>query len=514
MPEARLRVAVAAELANVPGLLDALAAGFEAELREAFAELAVPGDPVVTAESDDGRLPARLTMRIAADGRDAWIAQEPMAAGLAIAERSWPIPPAWYYRLPEHLKLLDTGGLRTTMRQVARAVISRQPAIMFGEAQADALARELDVDDRRLRHLVDRLLQMRRSLHDRAGLAAACEHARDLPIEGVAEALVAERAGRPLEVLLEPALLRDITTAADDDGRSLFAHLCQGIFDEIGIVLPPIRLTGAPELPQACASFRLGDLRTAYLRVPMSTETVVQGAYDYPGGIPTAIPPGAQAATVLPTELVQERLGGAIAWTGLEFVVLALAELARRYGDTMMDLAAAEERMAVLESWRPRLAQAIMRQHSSTELTLLLRNLLRDGVPIRDLLSIALAILDGDGSPEPLVRRRLAYTAISRLCSDTNTLVAYIVDSAIEERLAAGHDAAEEELVLALAEEMSYLGPEHPPPVVLTGDAARPRASAAVRSAWPDVHVTCYGELPAWLRVMPVARVQAPSEAA
>lgn len=511
----RVTVRLGELLGGTPARVEAAADGVGSGLDSLRAELSLPRRAVVDVDrcavGPEGDLfPASLCVgeyRLP-------LGHHALAWAMAKATGDWAAPNS-RDEVDAGLVELDPATLRAVIHHATWSIASRQPAILFGDAEATALAAECGcTETARLLELARRLLDMRISLADRDALGVAANETGQ-PIDETSEQLIARLRPSHLAILMEPELLRSVTSAADnDDGRGLFQFARDGLLGELGIPLPPIKLQPAPDLPRGFAAFQFNDLPTEAFRVPWPSEVLTGDTL--PGAVATRNVAGNRPAYVLPVERLAPsgaQLG--TAWSGLEYIILALAHMVRRHGYVLMDMAVAQERLETLHGQFPDLAAVASTVCSLPRFSMLLRSLLRSRVSIADLVTIAQAVVDRPDAPESLVRRRLAPMATAYLAAQTSTVIAYLLAPDIERTLADAPaqpwlppvEPATSGLRRALGNELRAVSPSSLFPCVLTRDSTRTAAAAALRVSHPDVIVTSYGDLPAWINIYPVSRL-------
>jgi FHIPEP family len=506
--ELRVTVGLAGGLV---GYEDAVAEGVEAGLGELCAETAVPGNVSVT------MVPyADPTFRgiLEINGSRFPLGDHELAWALGASRGQWPPPNPW--EPPVVLAELDAEGVAEVMRHVTRELASRRPEALLGHDQAGQLADEWGAGNAdRLHELSRGLLATRRSLVDRAALVAASGCAD--PDAAVIERMIDEAGGSAIEICIEPTLMRDLTLSHDDKfGRGQLPALLATTLINYGLWLPPINLRASESLPRGFVSFRLGELTSVPYRAPFSDEVVVVSGYLQPdAAIISTRAPGTDAPMSVIAAGRAHDVPSTITYSGMEYIALGLMQEIRRHAGALIDVGATNTLLTRLGYRRPRLREALEARIPMPRLTQLLRSLASSRLSISDLGEISQTVVEAPDDPEPLVRSRLGSTATSRLTGEAGTLLAYLLDPAAEGWLAdeaswgslssAGPMA--DALVEALAGQLSQLPPGAPAPSIVTSDAARSPAAQLFRASHPDVIVTSYGELPAWLAIRPLARL-------
>jgi flagellar biosynthesis component FlhA len=220
-------------------------------------------------------------------------------------------------------------------------------------------------------------------------------------------------------------------------------------------------------------------------------------------------------------------LDGLVTWNTWGHVVLCLAAELRQHAWRLISRRTLTDRLDLLRPAWPAQTEAALETVGLDRLTGLLRGLLREQVSVHNLpwiLDVVLDVADERGSgsdplddPELLrwVRVGLGLAVTSGVSRGTETLIAYLLDPVMEEEVRRSANdalaAAEERLVVALAQEQSALPPGVQTPHVLTQGDVRCAVRAALWTEFPRVNVLSHEEVPANWNVQPVARLIAPT---
>lgn len=341
------------------------------------------------------------------------------------------------------------------------------------------------------------------------------------------EPLVAALASQ-VDVHVEPAYLRRIT--ANNGGAGLFRFLRESLFDELGLPLPPFHLRLDPSLRPDGFAFRINAVRTQP-RIGLPTETImVNETVERLGLLGIDAVPMFNPAAYRPAALVerrhQERLeaAGRTTWDSWGFLILCFAAELRRTAHTLLTKNTADELLRRLGESFPSVERAARAHIPLDLLTLVLRELLRDGVSIRNLLRIAELLIryetteaaDGGSDRVTYIRQGLADAIATKSSGGTNTVVAYLLGPEFEDAVAEHQrrtepwDAADDvpdRLASAVRAELSMLPPTAQTPVVLTRDDLRRPIARILNHEFPLLTVLGYGDLPAHHNVQPVARI-------
>jgi type III secretory pathway component EscV len=361
--------------------------------------------------------------------------------------------------------------------------------------------------------------------------------ASDELLELVCGTLLAEHPGlhRPLpptpepdaiELLVEPGYLRELSRI--DAMAENFSFMRDGLFMELGLPVPPILLVPDDTLRLRAFAARIGHKRTipliglpdGALLVNDTTEHLVLMALG--GTYESCINPAtwqvgtlARGADAPALEAV-----GLTTWDHAGYVILAVADMIRRNAHLLLTADALEASLETFKQAFPALGEGL--NGRSEELLPALQTLLADQVSIRDMYRISERVLHHEALQEEepglpvvsAVRRGLMGAIAHKFTRGTGTLVAYIVDPALEREV---EEAAADprwpytdlghELGAVLAQEMGHLPPTAQVPVILTRDDIRVALRDALRVRQPRISVVGYGDLPEYCNVQPVARL-------
>lgn len=335
--------------------------------------------------------------------------------------------------------------------------------------------------------------------------------------------------------------------------RRLMAFLATGLFDELGLPLAVPSLDVDPALPAHHFTVQVGDVRTVpapgirpdEILVNDTAERLSQQWPDLPV-VPAVNPATGLPAAVTPASFT-DRLQSAdlTVWTMSGYVVLAAAEVIRLHADALYRAGLLRHQLDRLAADHPLLSPMVQELGGVPLLTRVLRRLLRDEVPIHGLPDIVASLYGAVPAPrrEPdrvlIPTRRLRADVVAapevgdlreaslvetargvlsagvthKFARGTVTLVAYILDAAVENRL---HDPAEltapERLALLdmVAAELALLPATAQQPVILTRAAVRARLRSVLVTEHPRLAVLAYEELAGDLNVQPVARLSLP----
>jgi type III secretion protein V len=211
---------------------------------------------------------------------------------------------------------------------------------------------------------------------------------------------------------------------------------------------------------------------------------------------------------------------GLTTWDQPGYVILALASVIRRNAHLLLTAETLQRSLDILKRAFPALTEGL--DGHFDDLLSGLQALLEDEIGIRDMWTISERVLhyealleeDPDLELVSAVRRGLKDSIAYKLSRQSETLVAYLVDPALEREVeVAAADPAwpytelGAELGAVLALEKEHLPPTAQVPVILTRDDVRVPLRDALRLREPRTKVVGYGDLPEQYNVQPVARL-------
>ena len=398
---------------------------------------------------------------------------------------------------------VDTDRLGELIGLVCRAAVSAQPDVLVPD---DPLAPAL-------------ALGMSVAGYDAADL---CEAFMTRPVEP----LIAKLAASAVELIVEPEYFQVLTMTGT--GGELFPYMRDGLFVELGLRLPRMRVRPDSSLRPAGFAFRFNGVRTLP-RIGLEPETILVNdtverlAMWNIEGQPTLNPGTGQSAAVVAQEHqdLLQRIG-LTTWDPFGYFILACASAVRRNAYMLMTATAADAMIEQLGQAFPAVTEAASRCGITDVLAPILRELLRDQVSIRNLRRILELLVRGETTPEEapaedrirLVRSGLADQIASTLARNTGTLVAYLLDSEIDDAVAGGGTTANgtDEIVTERLCDAAYAELTHLPrtagvPVVVTSGRLRGDIRTRLRYEFPELTVVSYDEIPDRFNVQPVARL-------
>ena len=350
-----------------------------------------------------------------------------------------------------------------------------------------------------------------------------------------------------VEALLSALLVREVEVLVSPDDQGLFLNegpntvgdrfnfLRRGLFAETGVEYPPFRLSISGDLRPGAFAFKIGCLRTNPVMRLQSNECMVNDTAERLSGRvspeATAQNPIDARATMnpangLPSAIVpldqRPLLAGLTTWDSQEHLVLCMAEALRRYGQCFVDSTFAGSRLRSVEGQYPALATAVTDSYSTAQIARTMRRLLAEEVSIRNVRLIFDQLVEqaefrrDEGRLLERVRAGLRAVIREKLARGSATVVVYLLDPGVEERLAAQRWRRQTEEALcenvlgavrAEIRELRRIAPTASVPSILTTSQARSSVHAIIASEFPRLAVISYEDLPRDTNVMPVARI-------
>lgn len=542
---------------DTAGLADGLRQAVAAGVADLLAGLGLPGEPVIvlaSLEADGGQ---GQFLRLSAAGVTCRYPDRLLALAYSFVTGT-PLQPADLGAIAGWLEESPAAGeperLVRFLGTACTAILKLDPACLLTPAQLDAYFAALPEDAARpdlppetLLDILRELLHMRLSLRDRGVIAGLIHHsaAAGSSLAEITEALIA--ALRPAHVVfyLPPEELQRLPVQAPED--NLFVLMRDGLFYELGMRYPDFRIVPDPALPPHSFSIKINDvaglpwtgLDDGELLVNESVERLRLLSIDAVEG---QNPANDNDAAIVATGR-QQRLeeAGLTTWDPLGYLVLCFSRELREASAALFDRDLAAGLLYQLGEVFPALIDALYQQVSLDFATRVLRRLLAEQIPIRNLREIAELILrfdtivvdsrrhivfddrfpvaeplSGPVDPETMtayIRTGTKLALSHRLTRGQNTLVVYLLAPELEEALTSGapEPGLVDRLLAAIREESEGFPPGTTVrPAILTDASVRASLQALVGQEFPHLPVVAYQELSPALNIQPIARLDVP----
>jgi hypothetical protein len=491
------------------------------------ADLGIPGEVQVTVRGDDGPDAPPVTIAVHGAPLDypwslgqqvlVWHRhrREPDAAGNSRL-------PSWQDQMAA-----SEGDSVTAVAELAGHAAAADASSMLGPEQVSAwLERAAMPATEGIGDVLVTLLDLRLSIGDHSRIAALVAGRPNASAADTVEHVVEAVRRDTLEVRVEPSYLEEITTTGFDANPAVFPFLRDGLYAELGLRLPRLRLVPDPEMAARCLAIRVNDVTTPpVVGIPPgmclvnALVTQLAAAPDIREALnPATGEAGAYVPANLRAELEQSRY---TTWDPIGHLVLTVAEAARVHVRALVDRTVVASELDLFSRLQPVLAQSAQAIIPITRLTRLLRSLLDERVPVRDLRCLLQALIDHEvtsGLPESdeallALARRAFGAAITGKASQWGSIRALLIDPVLAAGLVSADGTAGEarrSLVAALGTEMAAPGSSATPALLTTADA-RLAVRRAIRGAWPRITVLALEELSPAATVLPLGRLSSAS---
>ncbi|MGH9103200.1 MAG: flagellar biosynthesis protein FlhA, partial [Acidimicrobiales bacterium] len=334
------------------------------------------------------------------------------------------------------------------------------------------------------------------------------------PTSDSTEALVAEMHVEPLELELAYDMIDLVDSTRGGDLLDRVRALRRQMANELGIVVPLVRTRDNIELPQSGYAIRMHDVEVARGTAPVGRILVIGDNLDALPGEDTREPVFGLAARWVPATLRHQALvAGATVVDRSAVITTHLAEVVRRDASRLLSRTQVKELMDVVATSHPVVVEELTAaQVSLGEVQRVLRDLLDEGVPVRDLVRILESISErariskaAEGMVEA-ARAAVGPSIVSRYSSE-GVIGVLTLEADLEQRLIDAVRAGEDGSVLAvdpheaerLVEEISRLnneaGDQGLQAVVVCSARLRPALRRLLQPALPRLAVLSVGEL-------------------
>ncbi|WP_448642791.1 FHIPEP family type III secretion protein [Geodermatophilus sp. URMC 63] len=497
-----------------------------AEVTALVRRLGIPGAVrvelgVVPASDSTGK---PVPLRLGIGGRPCRFSEDVVVQAFAYAVGTADVPAS----LPDEV---PAEAVADWMALVCREAAAQSAHLLLTRDQVEVycLAHDIDAEDPDAQHRVHAVLQqvvgLGRSIADGDTVRNVLRATGAADTDEVTETLAGALRSPRLDIRMDPASLRQLTCDHRADGAPSFSFLRESLFDELGLRLPALHLVADPALAAGGFAVDLDDL-PGLPRIGLTHGTVLVN--DTPerlrlmgvDGTSCLIPGLSQPGSIVAQDATAMlEAAGLTTWDALGFLVLSVAGVVRESGYRWMDPTAADALLDTFSLVFPEAERVARACVPLSRLAVVLRDLLRDGLSIRNLRRILEVLTDAelDGRLPPggepavdLVRTALREEIAHRAARGTSTVVVYLLDPELEDAVAAGVDnGGGRRLSDALRRELTAVPAGLLPPAILTRRSVRPFVRAAIRPQFPRVRVLDYDDLPPRMNVQPVARLSA-----
>jgi len=322
----------------------------------------------------------------------------------------------------------------------------------------------------------------------------------------------------------------DGTSAAAVFGEHM-AMMYDGLFHEIGVHFPALRRRVVADLPAFGARIRVNDVPEREVGL-LADSVLVNDSVAALAGLDIAARPAIGLADGAPCCWISEDATPAVAkhglttWNHSALLCRELCALLRQKAADFVDVDEAQTLLGLIEPTCPLLvAETVPKTVSPFVFTDVLRRLLAEGVSIRNLRAILMALAAwGRVESDPLMLTEYVRSGLKRQISDQfgrgqAQILFFLLDPSIEITLreamtytATGNylDLRPQQLaaiVRSLRRAMAALPPGVQTPVVLTTIEIRSSLRRLVAPSMPQLHVLSYQELRPDIDLQPIGRI-------
>jgi len=321
----------------------------------------------------------------------------------------------------------------------------------------------------------------------------------------------------PMELELGVRLIRLADPATGGDLLDRITRVRHKIAQELGIILPKVRIRDNIRLDQRQYQIKIRDVPVAWGEVYSDGLLAIDtgAARGEIPGIETVEPAfGRPAKWIEPAQKERAELMGYSVVEPSAVVITHLTEVVRDHSPELLTRQQVHKLIDNLKESSPKVVDELIPDILKTsQVHQVLNNLLRERVPIRDLETILEALGDYADRTKDLgilteyVRNSLARSICSQYRDTDRVLHAVALDPALEDILAAGFDYGERGLIIklspqvseavvrGLADQLEPLVTSGRPPIVLCSPQVRAGLKQIAAAAMPRLAVLSLNEV-------------------
>ena len=298
---------------------------------------------------------------------------------------------------------------------------------------------------------------------------------------------------------------------------------------DMGFVIPSIRLHDGANLctNQYVIKIRGEEVAKGEILVDYYLALEPSSPAGEIDGIETVEPAyGIPSRWILPENKEMAEIYGYTVITPLSVMLTHLSETIKKYAYELLSRSETMQLVENLKKTEPELvAEAIPNVVTYANLEKILRNLLREGIPIKDLATILETIVDASATSHDIdmiteqVRGALSRTITRRFC-ENGQLRVVTLDAEIEKKvlaaltkndrgvyLALGPDIMQQ-IVAQLGEHRKKFAELSQTPIVLTSQIIRVYLARMIAQFYPDVYVLSFNEITSNVQIQAIGNIR------
>ncbi len=298
---------------------------------------------------------------------------------------------------------------------------------------------------------------------------------------------------------------------------------------DMGFVIPSIRLHDGANLGtnQYVIKIRGEEVAKGEILVDYYLALEPSSPAGEIDGIETVEPAyGIPSRWILPENKEMAEIYGYTVITPLSVMLTHLSETIKKYAYELLSRSETMQLVENLKKTEPELvAEAIPNVVTYANLEKILRNLLREGIPIKDLATILETIVDASATSHDIdmiteqVRGALSRTITRRFC-ENGQLRVVTLDAEIEKKvlaaltkndrgvyLALGPDIMQQ-IVAQLGEHRKKFAELSQTPIVLTSQIIRVYLARMIAQFYPDVYVLSFNEITSNVQIQAIGNIR------
>ncbi len=358
--------------------------------------------------------------------------------------------------------------------------------------------------------------------------AAAIEVASSMPISRPSEPETPEQMLEmvvvdPIELEIGYSLIPIIDEDSQDNLLSRIISIRRQLMSEIGLILPVVRIRDNLRLSPQSYRVKIRGQEVALNEIMLDRLLAIPGSdIDEPvQGMPTSEPAfGLPAIWISTTEQNQAELKGYTVVTPLSVLCTHLTEVIRNHASDLLSRQLVQEMLNQLRQKSPASVDGVVPEMLNLgEIQAVLRNLLRERVPIRDLIGILEVLANNAGmtrDPHILaeaVRQSMANTISSQYKDDANTLHVFTLAPQLESTLRSSLVSSEgspgfqidatlaQRILVKTGEQMEALAQLGHVPVLICPRELRLALRRLVEQSLPNLVLMAFSEVGQGLKV-------------